>query len=127
MSKETANNAVMTQDELNFRVQQAIEAKFKQLNTNEINLACTIRDKKVISGKDKLDGEGNVIGKWDDSHSVELVFQGGSFYVMVDKLNYELLQADGTNYFATGYVASKPNDFGKMTPLVKIVSFARIH
>jgi hypothetical protein len=124
-----ANNTtnVITQDELNYRVQQAIEAKFKILNTNEIQLACTIRDKKVVDGKPKLDSDGNVTGKWDDSYNVELVFQGGSFSVLVDRMNYELLEANGSHYLASGYVTSKANEYGRMMPLVKISSFTRIY
>ncbi len=129
---EAANNiegkTVVTHDEfLKLQIDDAVKARMSAMNLNKIELGCSVVDKKVIPGKEKLDKDKNPTGQyWDDGYSVDISFEGGKFGVRVDSATFALLEIGGARYLAKGYLETKVNEFGFSMPSVKIHSFERL-
>jgi hypothetical protein len=122
---------VMTQDGyLEARIQEAIKAgiqeQTKLTSKNSAVLSFTVSNKKSSPGKPKLDKQGNETGGfWDDSYSVDACFQGGSIPIRCNATDYAFLQEDGTSYDCHFKIASKENDHGFMTPVLKPINFTK--
>ncbi len=118
----------LTQEELNARINEAVKAKFDAIHTNKVVLACTVKDKNIKEGADKI-VNGEFVGKYDDTYHIEFTFQGGAFTHKVKKEHYNALQV-GVNYLCSGYVsvenintAYKDSSYQKAYVLVNFVNF----
>lgn len=129
---DSANNVdgkqVVTHDEfLDLKIDEAVKARMSAMTMNSLSIGCSITDKKIIPGKEKLDKDKNPTGQyWDDSYSVELSFEGGKFGVRVDAPTFQLLEVGSARYLAKGTIETKVNEFGFSMPNVKITSFDRL-
>jgi hypothetical protein len=95
-------NPVMTQDEfIDTKLLEMMEARFQQVEANEVTLGVRVIDLKELEGKDKLDPQGNQIinpsgqvEKWAPSYYATLIFIGGELQQRVTKEQYFQLEKD---------------------------------
>ncbi|GEM_PF-3021358 len=127
-ASEIGGKQVVTHDAfLDLQIDKAVAAKLRSMTLNEVNVGCSITDKRTSSGKPKKDSQGNETGEfWADSYTVELSFEGGRFTTRVDAPTYASLEMGGVRYTAKGALESKVNEYGFSVPSVKILSFARL-
>lgn len=125
---EVGGKAVVTHDEfLNLKIDEAVASKLRSMTLNEVNVGCSITDKRTLPGKPKKDAQGNETGEfWADSYTVELSFEGGRFTTRVDASTFATLEMGGVRYTAKGALESKVNEYGFSVPSVKILSFSRL-
>lgn len=128
LPSEIGGKPVVTHDDfLDLRIDEAVASRLRSMTLNEVNLGCSISDKRISPGKPKKDAQGNETGEfWADSYTVELSFEGGKFTTRVDAPTYASLEQGGVRYIARGVLESKVNEHGFSVPSAKIFSFSRL-
>ena len=133
-TKQLKLNKVVTQDEfVEANVEDIVMQKLALLEKNEVLLAVTIDDKRILAGKEKLDKDGNIIfdpetgepQRWPDSHYVDISFRGGALAIRVKPEEYQTLEI-GDKYLGRGSISTRVNSAGFSQLDVKFHRFEKL-
>ena len=133
-TKQLKPNKVVTQDEfVEANIEDIVMQKLALLEKNEVLLAVTIDDKRILAGKEKLDKDGNIIfdsetgepQRWPDSYYVDISFRGGALAIRVKPEEYQTLEIGG-KYLGRGSISTRANSAGFAQLDVKFHRFEKL-
>ena len=133
-TKQPKPNKVVTQDEfVEANVEDIVMQKLSLLEKNEVLLAVTVDDMRILPGKEKFDKDGNIMinpqtgepERWADSHYVDISFKGGALAIRVKPEEYQQLEI-GKKYLGRGNISTRANSAGFSQLDVKFHRFEKL-